>query len=535
MTVLATQKGRYIPGERIGLTLLRDGKALMANSMEVSITELECSVTTHRFTLEGNDKIVLALPPLVEGCYGIQARLLRGEETMGYVGTAVNVGGDVLRYGFLSDFQAEDDSDVECMAKYHIDRVQFYDWSYRHDSLVAPKEEYTDMMGKRNNLSVIRQKIHACRERGMLTMAYGAVYAASRGFWEEHRSWGLYSVQNKPMVFIGTFYYMDIESPWREHLFGQYLNAMKKVGFDGIHMDTYGEPKYALTSTGELRELEKGLPALIRDADRTIKSEGYEPHLIFNNVSTWPVDATMMEPQDAVYMELWPPMDRYRHLREAVHRAEPSGKPIVLAAYPAAFRTDTPERALYGELFLSFAIALFGATQLFLGEKDAVVTQGYYADYTLLEPWQADKIKAYQDFFVRFQGLLFDRSLKDISLTHCGGDNREYTCDTPYSLEGEADRLWLTLREGNGRKLIGLINLWGNDDFWNTGKEKPKPLTDIVLRILTVMPVDAVWFATPDVEMGSPVSLPFSCTETEYGAELSIRVPWLDCCGLLWL
>ena len=296
--------------------------------------------------------------------------------------------------------------------------MQFYDWAYRHDTLVAPTDDYADMMGKQNSLPAIRKKIAACHARGMVAMAYGAVYAASRAFRDAHADWGLYAGAGRPMVFIGTFYYMDIESPWREHLFAQYTDAVARVGFDGIHMDTYGEPKRALNAKGETRDLEAALPALIRDAHAALQNAGHTPRLIFNNVGAWPVEATRAAPQDAVYMELWPPMDRLRHLREAVWLAQPAGRPVVLAAYPAPFRTETPERALVGELIASFAIALCGATQLFLGERDAVVTQGYYADYTRLAPWQAEKIKAYQDFFVRWQKLLFDRALRDVSLTH---------------------------------------------------------------------------------------------------------------------
>ena len=38
---------------------------------------------------------------------------------------------------------------------------------------------------------------------------------------------------------INTFYYMDIDSPWRDHLIHEYQRAVTEVGFDGIHMDTY--------------------------------------------------------------------------------------------------------------------------------------------------------------------------------------------------------------------------------------------------------------------------------------------------------
>ncbi|MCE5343371.1 MAG: hypothetical protein LLF96_07295, partial [Eubacteriales bacterium] len=469
-------------------------------------------------------------------CYGVEARLLQcGQEVM-RVSTAVNIGGNVVRYGFLSDFLPEDDTDIACLAKYHIDHVQFYDWSYRHDTLVPPTDEFTDMMGKRNSLPVIRKKIAACHEHGMLAMAYGAVYASSRNFWEDHRDWGLYAGEDKPMIFIGTFYYMDITSLWREHLFKQYIEAVERVGFDGIHMDTYGEPKHALSSMGESRDLEQALPALIADADDAFRKAGHTPHLIFNNVGAWPVQATRNAPQDAVYMELWFPMDRLRHLREAVRMAKPTDKAVVLAAYPAPFRTESSIRALYGELITSFAIALCGATQLFLGEKDAVVTQGYYADYAKLLPWQAAKIKAYQDFFVRYQELLFDPALKDVSLTHCGGDNRGFACDVPYSVEAEPDKLWLTFREDGDRKLIGLINLCGNlEDSWNRGKDKPTLLENIILHILLLKPVQNAWLATPDEELGGASALACKCTQTELGIDAQLVIPRLDTCALVWL
>ncbi len=535
MTELATCKGLYSPGEPITLTLTLGG--INADAAEITLTRLEKAAGRLCLRLDAQQTLI-TLPAMGEdnACYGIEARLFfKGQET-GRAATAAGVGGSVVRYGFLSDFLPEDDTDIACMAKYHISHVQFYDWSYRHDTLVSPDDDYSDMMGKRNSLPVIKHKIAACHGRGMLAMAYGAVYAASRAFRESHKSWGLYTADHQPLRFIKVFYYMDIEGPWRGHLFMQYLDAMRIVGFDGIHMDTYGRPKRALGAQGETRELETALPRLIHDTNAFLREAGETPHLIFNNVGAWPAGLTCREPQDAVYMELWPPMDRLRHIRQAVSLARPSGKPVVLAAYPAPFRTDTPERALYGQLILSFAIALCGATQLFIGERDAVVTQGYYADYVQLEGWQAEKIKAYQDFFVRYQELLFDGSLGDVTLTHSGGDNREYTCDRPFSQEAEPGKLWLTFRECGPKKLIGLINLVSaQDDHWNQGKEKPTAQDNITLHILTLHPVGCAWYATPDERDGAAQRLDCRCTQTEDGVDVAVCVPRLSCCGLVWL
>ncbi len=535
MISLTTEKGRYETDEPIALCLSLGGAP--ADSAQIVVTRLQQELYRFPLTLTGGE-ISFTLPPIAEGgaCLGVTALLTKGGHTAGHASTAVNVGGAVLRYGFLSDFLPEGDADVAALAKYHIDHVQFYDWSYRHDTLVADTDEYADMMGKRASLSAIRAKIDACHARGMRCMAYGAVYAASRAYRDAHPEQGLYAHGNRPLVFIDTFYYMDIESTWRERLFDQYAQAMERVGFDGIHMDTYGEPKRALGSDGTPRDLGAALPALIRDADAALRRRGLTPELVFNNVGAWPMEATRSAPQAAVYMELWPPMDHLRHLRDAVHAAAEGGKPVVLAAYPAPFRTDTPERALVGQCIVSFAIALAGATQLFLGERDAVTTQGYYADYATLTLWQAERIKAYQDFFVRYQELLFDRSLMDVSMTHFGWDNQGYRCDTPSSVEGEPDTIWLTFRENAARKLVGLINLRGvSDDRWNTGKEQPTPQTNIILRVLLLHPVQTAWYATPDAGFGGAVPLTCVCTPVPLGVEAAITIPRLDICGLLWL
>ena len=530
MNELSTFKGRYEPGEPIKLHLIHQTPA---DHLKWSLFHLEKELQQGTEPISGCD-FCFCLPPLQAGGYGVEITLCTKEHSLGCLQTAVNVGGSVVRYGFLSDFLPEDDRDVEALAKYHIDHVQFYDWSWRHDTLVAPSDQYQDMMGKKNQLSVIRQKIAACHERGMLAMAYGAVYAASRSFWEQHRDWGLYSATDHPMTFIDTFYYMDLESPWRLRLMEQYRSAITQCGFDGIHMDTYGEPKKAHNVWGEHRCLEQEFAPLIEDTGAFLRDSGITtPHLIFNNVGTWPVEKTRDASQDAVYMELWAPMDRYRHLRQAAQLSE--NRPCVLAAYPAPFRTDTPERALYSELFLSFAIALLGATQLFLGENNAVVTQGYYADYSLLNPDQQKWIKRYQDFFVRYEELLYNSTMRDVTWTHCGGDNLEYRFEFPFSVDGEAEKIWLTLRENESYKLIGLINLCGNDDdHWNAGKDAPVEQRSLTVHVLADSPC-GVWYASPDMENGHSLPLTFKNCNTNLGNEITFVVPKLINCGVVWI
>lgn len=533
-------KGQYAPGEPVSLIL--ETPPLYADTVHITCWHLEQCVFEESYPILG---IVteITLPGFSQKFLGlgVQAILLKGGVIQTTISTAadVSIPGHVVRYGFLSSFDQGDmeDRDVAAMAKYHINLVQFYDWSYRHDHLVAETDEYRDMMGKRNLLPCVRYKIDACHQRGMGTMAYGAVYASSRAFWEEHKDWGLYSLPGKPLVFINTFYFMNISRacPWHDHIIHEYRKAIGKVGFDGIHMDTYGYPKAALNALGEVCDLKELLPELIEDTDTQLSAGGLKPRLIFNNVGAWPVEATMYTHQEAVYMEVWPPYERLHHLKELILKALPAGKPVVLAAYIAPFRLESPERALYCALIASFAIHASGATQILLGEENGILTQGYYAYHSILTPWQSRRIRDYQDFFVRYQELLFSPDLKDVTMTHCCWDNVEYGCDTPFSAYGEPDKLWLIIRESADVKLVAMVNLCGNnEDYWSRGKEKPITLNGITFHIHIIGKVQNAFFATPDDVGGKAVSLPFSVKDTDHGHVLTVTVPSLVIGGLLW-
>ena len=155
----------------------------------------------------------------------------------------------IIRYGFLSDFEKVDNNyDINWMRDNHISYVQYYDWSYHHDDMVSSTKSYVDSMGKRNNLDIISNKISYCKSLGMKNMAYGPIYAATKDYYLNHKEEAYYAIKDKPLSFIDTFYFMNIgeSTSWRSHIISEYEKSIKLVGFDGIHLDTYGYPKKAL-------------------------------------------------------------------------------------------------------------------------------------------------------------------------------------------------------------------------------------------------------------------------------------------------
>ena len=463
-----------------------------------------------------------------------------------------------IRYGFLSDFDSrdgDDGGDLDFLRKYHINMIQFYDWSFRHDSLVPKEDIYEDMMGKRKDFGVIRKKMEEARRMGMKTLGYGAVYAASESYYREHPEQALYTSCGEPFRFIDIFYIMNIKNnnPWHYHIIEEYAEAVKKAGFDGIHMDTYGFPKTAFSMDKERTELQKEFPGLIQDTKERLSQEPGEHYLIFNNVGNWPVGAAAAAPVDAVYIEVWPPYERYHHIREIIREAKSAcgkAKPVILAAYLEPFRTSggkeppVEEKAGYSARILTAAIVSLGASHLLMGEDGCVLTQGYYPDYTRMSETLKAQMRSYYDFLIRYMNLFYCEEMQEVTMTHMGWDNYEYQCGFPCSGDGMADRIWMIAREGGKEKSISLINLCGcGDDCWNKGKNRPEVQKELELTVLTDGETEGVYIASPDGETtgdGSGIGaamkpLAYTCFETDRGKFIRFTVPVLYVWALVYI
>lgn len=544
-------KAQYLLGEEVTLTVS------FANSSDAPRPcALACEIACLDQTIR-QVRAELILPPGEmehvinlgtfdgpHGC-GVDIRLLEGNTPAGTAHTAfdcVTHPRERMRYGFLSEFSASDDdtADVDWMRRMHINYVQFYDWAYRHHDLVSETDLYTDLMGKPNSLSTIRAKIDACHRYGMRALGYGAVYAAGRDFYERHPDWALRDDTGAPLVFIDTFYYMDIRRvcPWHDHIVGEYRRAVA-FGFDGIHMDTYGFPKRALSdSTGEREtvRLEEHFPALIGDT-HTALAAIKDADLIFNCVGNWPVPETARSPLSALYIEVWPPYTRYHHIQSLIADARrvSDGRPVILAAYLAPFRTCAdPGQAEAAALLLTAAIASCGASHLLVGEDGAALTQGYYADYTPLREAFAGTLRGYYDFIVRYGDILFDPGMRDVSLTHTDGDNREYVFSgAPTGPCGEAGKVWTVIRENGLLSSISFINLTGCDDAWNEPKVRPQATAGLTVEILLTGKIDRIFWASPEREGGRAVSCPYTTRNSAFGRYMTVDIPAFTLWGVL--
>lgn len=582
---ITPSKSFFKPGESICVEV-----ELASSSAEMAYTTLGVSVVwlDEQLYLDERNvnlmpgehkKLLFEFPPQYKkflGC-GVDATL---KDQNGIVLATKSTAFDVLenwalapRYGFLCDYsKSETDTEerIKSLRKLHINCVQFYDWMYRHHDLIPPEEEYVDalgekltddralrqrnswnsrnieiMCGRKLSTSTLRRKIEGVKRYGMEALAYGAVYGAEEEFLKEHPNWALYTNDNRVFSLENLIFIMNIsrECGWHDHILTEFAKAIKEFDFNGIHLDQYGFPKIAysrLRNRKQLVDMSKVFCEFIADCRKKLSEVKSDVKLIFNAVNGWSLETLANSDQDVVYIEVWPPHETYQDLKDLINRSKifAPDKQIVLAAYMSIFNmaesTQLPaaERAT---LITFSSIHANGASQLLLGEKNCVITDGYYPAYVQLQLDFIQVFQCYWDFIVRYENFLFDHRLKDVSIYVSGGIDDEFRIlDYPYSSIAKPNTIWVILREMPRYKVLSLINLLGVLDVkWDALRaEEVKSLCNIKMEVLIQERVKKILFASPD--FGSkPISLDFQLFKEKKGESIRFEIPILNCWDMI--
>ncbi|MFC5469537.1 glycoside hydrolase family 66 protein [Cohnella suwonensis] len=532
---LLPDKAQYRPGEEVRIRVETRASSDVEGgaSFQWQVCELDRPILQGAGELLPGPQNKLAgeivLPGFADsGAYGVFADAgegMEGEsETWGE--TAFDVAGhwsEAPRYGFLSDFSPgdHDEGSADFLLGHHLNIVQFYDWMYRHDKLLTDEEPFTDPLGRTVSLAAVRRKIALLRERGIASFAYAAVYASLPDYALNHPDQLLYRGDGTPYSLGDYFYIMDISpgSPWTEHVTDEFRTAIE-WGFDGLHLDQYGFPKRAIRKTNdgcsEAVRLSELYPALIGRTREKLPEAG----LIFNNVGTYPVHATAEAAQDAIYIEVWDPISRFRDLYALVRRTRAlSRKPIILAAYLPAFHPEHPANPIEAEIGATVAMAVIfasGAYHLLLGENGGLLADPYYPKYGQASSAFRQRLGRFYDFIVMYRELLFDPTLDDWTDAFTGGINNELKFGTSsgnatFSTEAKAGTVWTLAKEKPDAYVIHLVNLTGLDnEIWHAPKARdPEPIAGITLTVEIVEQIEGIYVASPDGDSIRSIPLSF--------------------------
>ena len=200
-------RGFFKPHEPIEIKVLVKAEQTAAAKLRLTVSHMRTEVARQEqdtAPFSGESWLQFTVPPInsqPQG-YGLKVELLDpADHVLDCRYAAVDTlhhWADFPRYGFLTDFTSQRtdlDAALDTMAAYHLNGIQFYDWQYRHDTLISPVEEFVDPLGRSLSMKTVRNLIDGAHRRGMAAMPYLAVYAASLAFWEAHPEWCLYDEQ----------------------------------------------------------------------------------------------------------------------------------------------------------------------------------------------------------------------------------------------------------------------------------------------------------------------------------------------------
>jgi len=516
-------------------------------TLDTRLSWLDEAIVTERRQAEVPPGGVTALAPLSlprDGFRGYGVDLTMSDEqgrVLGKAGTALDVLDDwtqAPRYGFLSDFSPGNESGaavVDTLARYHVNVVQFYDWMWRHYALMPPDDPFADALGRRLCLRVVRDKVRACHARAMASLGYAAVYGAEPEYALAHPDEMLYDAAGEPYSLEKLFYIMNIHrgNPWRSRILAEMARAVREIPFDGLHLDQYGFPKdqaFGPPPRATPVDLSADFPPFIDDARTTIRRARAGSRIIFNAVDNWPIETVAPTTQDATYIEVWPPYDRYSDLQTLIldaRRLAPA-KQVILAAYLKPLQGASGEALPPAEAAMRLASAAIwanGGFHLLMGESNGALCDPYYPNYATLTPDGARVMRRYYDFVVRYENALADPRL--MTATGEEGESAHVT-GSPSSPVAEPGTVWTVARAMPGMRTVSLINLRGaTEAAWNAPQPPPPPVRDLDIEIRVDGSVDAVFAASPDAESQDAIPLAYRTAGPGAARSVTVRLPCL--------
>ncbi|OJV80975.1 MAG: hypothetical protein BGO37_15800 [Cellulomonas sp. 73-92] len=446
----------------------------------------------------------VSLGALAAGGYGVDLETADGTPV---ARTAVLVTDEPrgrMRYGFVASYAPDKDvaAVVDLARRLHLDAVQLYDWAYRHADLMGGGETYADPLGQPIALDTVRRLAAGLAAAGTDALGYAAVYGVGSEEWPAWSHRALLRADGEAWSLGDFLTLVDPGAPdWQEHLVGDLRAAVAAVGLHGFHLDQYGYPRWAGLVGGGAVDLSRSFRALIE----AVRTGLPDARLVFNNVNDFPTRATADAPQDAVYIEVWPPHTTLGSLARLVERARAArdGRPVVIAAYQHVYEVAPRSEADLSTSFTMATLFSHGATQLLAGEQGNLLVDPYYVRNRPAEPETLALLQRWYDFLVEHDELLMAPGAADVSGAWVGAYND--ALDVRFAAAPTTDGptpggVWRRVVQVGELLVVHLINLAGQADTeWDAPRAVPADPGAGTLRVKRAgSAVPVVRVADPD-------------------------------------
>ena len=521
-----TDKSIYKPGEKVNFTIdkILPGEAkIRYRYLDDLISEVSLATTTWQWS-----------PPVTDhkGYLVDVYETIDGVEKV-YGSIAVDVSSDWTkfpRYGFLSKYGQLADADMENiirnLSRHHINGIQFQDWHYKHHmplagTVASPHNFWKDIANRDNYLSTVKGYISKAHAKNIKTMSYnlafGALNDASADGVQEQ--WYLFKDKTHTLKdahplpkppFKSDIYLVDPSNiSWQQYLIEKNNDVYDVFDFDGFHIDQLGDRGNLYRYDGSAINLAASYKPFIE----AMKAASPLKKLVMNAVNQYGQQTGIAEsPVDFLYTEVWSGNEGYKDLAKIIldnNNYSNNSLNTVLAAYmnynlansPGYFNTP-------GVLLTDAVIFAFGGSHLELGEH--MLGKEYFPNNNLqMKDDLESSLINYYDFLVAYQNLLRDGGNFNLPAVSCTNNVMSVNNWPP-----EMGKVAVVGKVFNDKQVLHLINFsHANSLDWrdtNGTQNIPQTKSDAMLEFITSKKVTKVWMASPDIQHGTAISLPFN-------------------------
>lgn len=364
--------------------------------------------------------------------------------------------------------------------------VQMYDWMDSYSVPLSATTHYEDPLQRPIDLEELRDLINAIKAQGAIAQAYAPVCAADSDVADAHPQWRLFRNDGQPQSLGDLLQVMDPGAQgWQEYWIDQYSRALDELGFNGLHLDTYGYPRAALDSLGNAVDVSAGYASFIGAVRRARPREV----ISFNQVNGVPRGLTPATDPSFRYVEVWPPNSLWRHLEALLQRS--AGASSVhgdtIAIYPPVWHLET-ESALRTVLISHAVVTTLGANALVWGDRRGALCHPYYVNHHELSASDAERVLEWHRFSLRCRDLF--KGGVDTSWYELSDENAAVLVDGEghASPEPVGGGLFTRVRRDKGRVAVSVLDLRGSiDGSWSSGTE-PGPQDELEVVVLVERP-----------------------------------------------
>lgn len=455
------------------------------------------------------------------------------------------------RYGFVAAFGSDKNeavvkAEMQTLARYHINGVQFQDWHYKHhwplggtrDNLLA---SYLDIAKRTIYTSVVKSYIAAQHAQGMKAMFYNLCYgaldedgAAADGVkpeWYIFKDTRHAEKDYHALLQLGwksNIYLLDpSNTDWQKYIAQRNDDVYANFDFDGYQIDQLGSRGARYGYNGQAVDLSKTFAPFIN----AMKAAHPSKRLVMNAVSGYGSPGILGTGKvDFCYNEVWDGEAGFSDLRNIILANDSYSSKKLKTVFAAYMNYDKGKSEGYfnmpGILLTDAVIFALGGSHLELG-GDHMLCNEYFpsANLKMSATLKSNMIR-YYDFLTAYQNLLRGGNATEI--------NPSITCASTQKLSAwtsqkgpQAGSIVTYSKQVDNYQVIHLLNfVRANSVSWRDADgdmPEASTITAIALKIAFSGKATKVWLASPDQHGGVPQQLAFS----QSGSTISVTIPQL--------